>query len=314
MTDPSELAGGQDQDVALTEAGASGADGRESESNFFNRAIRSVAGLFGARDEASDADAGEPAEAETPTTQAAPKSEAEIREEARREAQSLKDREVRDFRRTWALERAEQGDLDALVELATKYGDAGFAKQELAKHGAVYEAGQVTLRETEEQQAGQQAEEQMTQAANALVPYFDQAVLKPVLDAVPDDATRQALIALTAGSIDGRTQAVTKALDAIRADAADKLLSDEKFVRRMLGREAFRKGLITEPVANKQLRAYFRGELDETDLNPGVGRGGGLERESDVMNAQIRAAAGIADARALTTGGRASRAAPDDDE
>lgn len=320
-TDPSTLAGDQaEQDVAQTGAGASGADARDTESGVMNALIRGasrVVGLFRDDEDDSGDDAGEQDAGDAETPKQPTRSEAEIRAEAQREAQSAKDREVRDFRRGFATQRADAGDLDPLIELAEKYGDTAFVKQELAKRGAVYEAGQVTLKETEAQQTEEQRHRAAGEHAATLTPFFDNALLTPVLAAAPEDV-RRAIEAEGIEGLDGRTKAVTKAIEAIKAqaaeDAATKLLTDEKFVARMLKTEGFRKSLITEPVANKQLRAYFRGELDEADLNPGVGRGGDPQRENDVMNAAIRGRAASSIERGPTERAAARNRDLDDDE
>lgn len=312
------------QDVAQEEAGASVAQERDSESSVMNRLIRGagrvVGSIFGNEDDSARDDAEQEAK---PEATAQPKPQVDLNDpavqaEIDRRAQSLKDREVTRLRRESAAKAADDGDPARLVELAESgnEGDVAYAERELARRGFTYEAGQVTAKRVQAEQSTEEQQAVGSQIAATLVPHFDQAVLEPVLKAAPKEF-QDRVIAEGIEGLDGRTKAVTEAIEAIKADAekqtAVKLLSDEKFVARMLKTEGFRKGLITDPVANKQLRAYFRGELDEPDLNPGVGRGGGLERENDVMNAEIRAAAGLAVDR-TATGRRAERDAPDDDE
>lgn len=287
-----------DQPVEQADAAASGSS-QESESGWMNRAIRTVAGFFGADDEASGTDREQQA-AETEATsadaqQGTQPDEAAIQERIRREAQSLKDRELVRERRSWAQQRAEQGDVEPLRQLAER-GDP-WAQRTLAEHGETFALGEIKAKELRAQTQAEGMHEQVAGLAGV----FDGAYLEPLLAALPDQAQAHTIRSETVG-IEGRQQAVGTVLTSLRkhwqSEAVTKALNDEGFVTDLLKSDGFRSALVKNPVANKRFRAYFRGELDEPDHNPGVGPGRGGERESDVMGALIAAEAGFVRDRA----------------
>lgn len=258
----------------------------------FGRAV----GVVGADDDTSSTTQ-EPASRDTAATTEADQQPEQITltraeyDAQQREWQSRKDREVNqarlDLTRNHAKERAEAGDLAPIRSLAEK-GDR-WALQQLEQQGDTWALGEIKQAEL----AQARAMEGMTEQVTGLAVHFDQAYLEPLLAALPDQAEADKLRASTVG-IDGRTATTQAVLASLKkhwqAEASTKLLGDEAFVRQALGDTTFRREMLKNPVVNKQLRAYFRGDLNEPDLNPGTGPGRGGERESDVMNDAIRGA------------------------
>ncbi|HKE13847.1 MAG TPA: hypothetical protein VKB80_03205 [Kofleriaceae bacterium] len=284
---PSEESSSQEEAAA-----ASGAD-EETESGFFNRALRGMRGWLGARDE----DASRPAEEQPPppskeTTPPAP----EVAEpetytvtaaELQRLVQSQKDRELAAERRRFALERAEQGDVGPIRQMAER-GD-GWARQQLAERGETWALGEIA--QADYQRQAQAALDPIPHVAATL----DQAMLHPILGALPLEE-EQRIVGKGIVGPEGRQAAITESIKVIQRearhqgaeDAVTKALSDAPFVSRLLKSEAFRQALLKDKVASKQFRAYFRGELDEPDLNPAAGAGASRQAENEFMNNLLR--------------------------
>jgi hypothetical protein len=272
-------------DAGTPEPGAASPPRRESESGLMNRFLRGVSGLFGQDDEPSDA-AAEPPPPEAPpppepTAPAEPERLTVTAEEFQRAVQSAKDRELVRERRDWAKARADEGDLAPIRQLAER-GDA-WAQRALAEGGDTWALGEIKQRELQEQQARENDPIPHVAAA------FDASVLHPLLGALPVEDERR-IVGQGIVGLEGRQQAVKAAIGALRAAAAEEAvtarLSDERFVAGLLKSEAFRQALIKTPAANKQFRAYFRGEVEEADHVPAVA--GARRRENDVMNDWLR--------------------------
>lgn len=281
----------QPQDTVEQDGAAASEPRQESESGVMNRLFRTVGGWFngtqdgdgGADQEQTDA---EPKATDPPTLTL---TQAELDERVARQAQSLKDRELARERWDHALSRADADfpDFGPLQELAAK-GDRR-AERELARRGATAELGEARGKAVAYEETNDAERERLAVIAGG----FDAALLEPVLQALPEKE-RDAILGDGIAGLDGRQAAVTKAIAAIRRTAqketAAKLLGDEAFVRDLLGDSAFRRELLKNPVTNKQLRSFFRGELDEPDLNPGSGPGARTEGENAEMNQAFRAA------------------------
>lgn len=283
-----------EQDVAA----ASDAD-RETESGLMNRLIRGVGGIFGrVSDPSAEPEEQAAASEATPEPDKVVLTRAEL-DAREREWQSRKDREVAQTRvqltREHAREQAEQGNLEPVRRLAEQ-GDR-WAHNALVESGDAWTLGENEIKRAQAEQAAESVGAQVTGVAL----HFDQAYLEPLLAALPDQAEAARLRAATIG-IDGRaqtTQTVLKSLEQHwKAEGVRTALDDETFVKSLFGSEAFRRALVASPVPNKQLRALFRGDLNEPDLNPGSGPGRGGDTESAVMNDAIRDAWRGADARA----------------
>lgn len=292
--DRTEVAEGQQTDSSVASQAPDSGSRSEREHNWFNAAIRKGAAFL--RGAAFDLDepedkAPEPVE-ETPAEQPGTITEAEAAERERRAAQSERDRVQAQQRWDEAIEAADREDPTLLTRLAEQ-GNAR-AERELERRGLTYELGQV--RGTALRQADH------TEAQDTLIKTvagaFDEAVLNPLLSALPEDEQKKILGDGIAG-MNGRKTAAEAAVTAIRRRAVVDAFSDERVARQLLGPDsAFRKALLSNPTTNKTLRALFRGELDEPELNRGLEAGYGGERENDVMNAAIRRSARAAEDRA----------------
>lgn len=292
------------QDAAADAAAASDR-AQEAESSFFNRMIRGLAGVVrGGRDADASAPAAEPpSDAAAPTTDpgsqpppAQPEQITLSRDAFDRAVQSRSDQILARHQRDWAKERADAGDLAPIRTLAEK-GDP-WAQRQLAENGDTWALGEIKQRELQEQQARE------ADPLPIIATSFDQAILHPLLGALPKE-DEERIVGQGLVGLDGRQQAVTQAIASLKqhaaAEALTKALDDEPYVTRMLGASAaFRRAILGHPVLSKQLRALFRGELDEPDLAPGLGPGGGGARENDVMNDFIRGLARQAEARGPT--------------
>lgn len=286
--------GQEPTEVVAEEPSASVAE-QESENGFMNRLIRGVGRIFQADDEDSAGDREQEAEPQATQPKVVTLTEDELNERVNRQAQAEADR--RETARAWdhALRAADAEDYGPLAELAASGNRK--AERELAKRGATSELGEARGRAVQTEEQTDAERERLTVIAGG----FDEALLAPLLAAVSDEA-RDKILGDGIAGLEGRKSAAEQAIAAIRSEArkeaATKLLDDEKFVKDLLGDTTFRQQLLKNPVTNKQLRAFFRGELDEPDLIPGSGRGQGGERENDVMNDGIRAAWLGADSRA----------------
>ena len=281
---------------------ASGAP-RESASSFFNRVLRGARDLVGGGDPTPSAGDGEPGDAgraeqpperpATPTGETQPQQPAQPEtvtvtpEQLARMVQSQKDRELVAERRRDAFERAEAGDVGPIRRLAER-GD-GWAKAQLAERGETWTLGEIA--EAEIKAAAQAAQDPIPHVA-AL---FDQAVLHPLLGALPQ-TEEQRIVGQGILGTDGRRAATEEAIKVLQrearhegaAGAVERSLTDAAFVGRLLRSETFRQALIKTPAANKQFRAFFRGDLEEADLNTAAGAGSAGRRENDFMNSWLR--------------------------
>jgi hypothetical protein len=280
--------------------GASASDQpQEPASGLMNRFIRGVSGLFGRDDEASEpvaeqesapaptADEGSPPPPAQPTyTQA----------DFDRAVQSRSDQLLARQQRDWAKSRADAGDLQPIRDMARRRDP--WALQQLEQNGDTWELGEIKAQELREAQARE------NDPLPILASNFDQAILHPVLGALPKE-DEEKIVGQGLVGLDGRRQAVTQALARLKTHAASeaiaKALDDEGYVSKLLGDSAaFRLAILKHPVLSKQLRALFRGDLNEPDLNPSLGPGGGGQRESDVMNSFLRGLASDAERRGPT--------------
>ena len=267
---------------------------RAGEHSWFNRTIRGVAsavrGAVLALDQPDEQEAEKPAE-ETPE-QPTGITEAEAAERERRAAQSGRDRALAQLRWDEAISAADQEDPRLLTELAEQ-GNAR-AERELERRGLTYELGQVRATSLREADRASAQDGLIKTVAAA----FDEAVLNPLLSALPEDEQKRILGDGVAG-MDGRKSAAEAAVKAIRRRVATDLLNDPKVVRELLGTDsAFRKELLRNPTSNKSLRSMFRGELDEPELLRGLEAEYGGQREHDDMNGRLRAAAAASQDRA----------------
>lgn len=271
---------------------ASGAERETSENGFWRRLLSGVRDAFGADDEDASAEPPpepEKAAAETPPVEqpAGEQTYTLTAEQFRRAVQSQKDRELVSERRAFALERAEAGDIAPISALAER-GD-GWAKQQLADRGETWRLGEIAEAELKAQRARE------TDPVPIVADAFDRAVLWPILGALPEDEEKRIVGTGIVGA-DGRQKAVEDGIRVIQREArhagvqegVEKALSDPAVMARLMKSEGFRSALLKNPVANKQLRAFFRNELDEPDLNPPVGAGSGRRRENDFMNDLLR--------------------------
>lgn len=285
----------QDQPTAPAGEAASDAP-RETESGFMNRLLRGLGRGLGAREPAADASGAREGEQAAPAPEAgddagAPETvtltQAELAERERA-WQARKDREVAQERqrleRQHALDRAERGDVDPIRRMA-EAGDRWALKQ-LADQGETWALGEIRQKEL-----AQDAEfEAVKQQVSGTAAYFDQAYLETLLNAHPDKA-KAAEIRSGVMGLEGRAAAVEQVLKDVRAHAraegATRALSDEKFVASLLKSEPFRRALIENPVAAKQLRLHYGGGT-EPDLNGGQPTGAPAG-EHEAMNAGLRA-------------------------
>ena len=267
---------------------------REPANGLMNRFLR---GLGWGRDAEPSADeAAEPAPSEAPAdaplerpVTPPPATEERIsltQEELRRLVQSQKDRELSAERRRDALQRAEAGDIAPIRTLAER-GDA-WAKQQLAERGETWALGEIHERELREQ-AKRDADPLPGIAAD-----FDRSVVWPLLGALPIEDERRIVGADGIRGMDGRQKAVEESIKVIRREAGKeaaeaavtRALADEDFVADLLKSPAFREALVKVPAANKQFRAYFRGDREEGDIAPAAA--GSRRRENDFMNDLLR--------------------------
>jgi len=258
-TDPGSV--GQD---GAAEGAAASSEARESGGgSIFDRAIRTVSGLF-ASDDASDAPK------EQASTPAEPASDPDrvtlTREEYQRAVQSAKDREIARERRDWAVERASQGDLAPIRQMAEK-GDR-WAQSQLAEQGDTWALGEIKAAEI----AAARAHEGMAAEVTGLATHFDTAYLEPLLAALPDQTEAARLRATTVG-IDGRQQTTQTVLAAL-----------EKHWRAE-GAKAAEAALRRNPAVLKQVVLGERASREEPDEVVGVGAVG-----RDSPDARIRAA------------------------
>jgi hypothetical protein len=310
------------QPVDQADAAASDAP-QEAESSFFNSMIRGLAGVFGrGRDDEPSEPAAEQESATAPTAdQAAQQPQAQpsyTQADFDRAVQSRSDQLLARQQRDWARSRADEGDLTPIRTLAEK-GDP-WAQRQLADNGDTWALGEIKQRELRE------AQQRENDPLPILATSFDQAILHPILGALPRE-DEEKIVGQGLVGLDGRQQAVTQAIAALKRHAADealvKALDDPAYLRQAVQSETFRTGVLSHPVRGQQLLARHRGEVVEPDLNPGSGPGRGGTRENDVMNQLIRGLAQGAEARApreraAGAGARSGRAvnldALDDDE
>jgi hypothetical protein len=252
---------------------------RETQNGLMNRFLRGVGSLF--RDEdASDDAPPEQAPAKEPDASSTPPEPERLTmtaDEFRRAVQSAKDRELVAERRQAATEAAEQGDLAPIRKLAER-GD-GWARHQLAERGDTWALGEIA--QAEEIARAKAAEDPVPAIATS----FDQAVLWPLLAALPRDEEAR-IVGQGIVGLAGRQQAVEDAIGVVRREAATAALADEKFVASLLKSESFRAALIKTPAANKQFRAFFRGETEEPDHVPAAASS--RRRENDFMNDLLR--------------------------
>ena len=261
---------------------------QEAESSFFNRMIRGLAGVVGGgRDPEPSEPAAEQETPPAPTPDAASQQPVDATQtpEFRAAVQAAKDRELVRERREIATTQAEQGNLQPIRDLAER-GDQ-WALRQLEKNGDTWALGEITAKQLREQQARE------NDPVPVLATSFDQAILWPVLGALPKEEEDRIVGPNGIQGFDGRQKAITEAVASLKRHAAEealtKALDDEAYARKLVGESsALRQVLLTHPVLAKQLRAMFRGEIDEPDLAPGYGPGRGGQRESDVMNQMIR--------------------------
>ena len=278
-----------------SETSAASPPAREPANGLMNRFLR---GLGWGRAEAPSADEAaeqsdtpeQPAETPplertvTPPAPEAPRTFTE--DEFRRAVQSAKDRELATERRRDALGRAEQGDIAPIRSLAER-GDA-WARQQLAERGETWALGEIHERELREQ-AKAAADPLPGIAAD-----FDRSVVWPLLGALPLEEERRIVGTDGIQGMDGRQRAVEESIKVIQREAGraaaesavTKALADEDFVAQLLKSPAFREALVKVPAANKQFRAYFRGDREEGDIAPAVAAS--RRRENDFMNDLLR--------------------------
>ena len=293
--EPSQVAADPQSEAEQASQPASETEKRDTEHNWFNRTIRGVAsavkGAVLALDEPEDKEAETPPEPQPETP--AQISEAEAAERERRAAQSERDRITAQTRWDQAISAADQDDPRLLTELAEAGNQR--AERELERRGLTYELGQVrasTLRAADHVQA-------QDGLIKTVAAAFDEAVLNPLLAALPEDEQRAILGESGIAGMDGRKAAAEAAVNAIRRRAVSDAISDERVARALLAPDsAFRKALLANPTSNKSLRALFRGELDEPELLRGLEAGYGGETEAVVMNTAIRRAARATEERA----------------
>lgn len=257
---------------------------RETQNGLMNRFLRGVGGLFGRDEDASDDSQPEqPTAAEPEPPPPAPEAErlTMTADEFRRAVQSAKDRELVAERRHAATEAAEQGDLAPIRKLAER-GD-GWARHQLAERGDTWALGEIA--QAEEIARAKAAEDPVPAIATS----FDQAVLWPLLAAIPK-AEEERIVGQGIVGLAGRQKAVEDVIGVVRRESVTAALTDEKFVADLLKSEAFRAALIKVPAANKQFRAFFRGEVEEADHTPAVA--GARRRENDFMNDFLRQSLG----------------------
>jgi hypothetical protein len=276
-----------------------------SESGVMNRLIRGVTRTLGfgrdddregEREQRDDATDGADDTQQQETAPPDPLEDPRVQERIRREAQSLKDKEL--FRERWndAIEDAEVGDPTKLAKLAEAGNRA--AEKELAARGFTDELGQVRGRLVQEEDRHQAAAQNLTHIATA----FDGAILTPLLETLPE-ATRAKLEDAAEAGLEGRTKLVHAAVAAIKREAeqaaATKLLNDEKFTRQLLREDGpFRREVLRNGAVGKRLLGRYRDEADEPDLNSGMDAGGRTRRENDEMNDALRRSWQGADYRA----------------
>jgi len=264
---------------------------REPANGLMNRFLRGLG--FGRDEESSEPAAAEteqpePPEAPTPEPPPPPDDRVTLtQDELRRLVQSQKDKELLQERRKDALERAESGDILPIRTLAEK-GD-GWARAQLAERGETWALGEIA-----------QAEElrRRTQAAGtemlpAIATSFDQAVMWPLLGALPVEEEKR-IVGEGIVGMDGRKSAVEESIRVIKRDAAreaaegavTKALADPAFMGELLKSASFREALLKVPASNKALRAHFRGDLEEGDIAPSASSS--RRRENDFMNDLLR--------------------------
>jgi hypothetical protein len=285
-----------------TDGAAASDQPREAESGFMNSLIRRV---WGGRSQDADSSEERTEERTSDRPGAMPPPAAEQPadlipreqfEAERRRWQSQADQQVHQFKRDQAVEQAEAGNLEPIRTLA-EAGDR-WALQQLSERGDVWARGEIAVKadlaEREAERSGRVFRESAEFAAAAL----DQAYFEPLI-ALVDDPGKAAKIRAEAIGDAGRAAAVKTILahakSAWQAEAVTAKLADEGFVRSLFGNDAFLTELRSGKVASKMLRAHFRGDLEEPDLAPGLGRGAGGDRENDVMNEAIRGAWRLAD-------------------
>jgi len=266
----------QTVDQATEAPDAASPPSRETQNGLMNRFLRGVGGLFGRDEDASDEGQPEQAtaqEPEAPPPAPEPERLTMTADEFRRAVQSAKDRELVAERRQSATEAAEQGDLGPIRKLAER-GD-GWARHQLAERGDTWALGEIA--QAEEIARAKAAEDPVPAIATS----FDQAVLWPLLAALPQ-AEEARIVGQGIVGLAGRQKAVEDAIGVVRREAATAALADEQFVSALLKSASFRAALIKTPAANKQFRAFFRGDVEEADHVPAVANA--RRRENDVMN------------------------------
>lgn len=274
----------QDQDADAEErASAASPPRREpADHGLMNRFLRGLG--FGGRDEdASDEAPPEQAAATPAPAPAEPEPErvTMTAEEFRRAVQSAKDRELVQERRADAAARADAGDLAPIRTLAEK-GDP-WAKHQLAERGETWALGEIAQAE-EIARAKREAD-----PVPAIATSFDQTVIWPLLAALPE-AEEKRIVGSGIVGMAGRRAAVEDAIGVVRREAVTSALSDAAFVSRLLKSESFREALVKNPAANKQFRAFFRGDAEEPDHVPAAASS--RRRENDFMNDLLRYGAG----------------------
>jgi hypothetical protein len=250
----------------------------ENESSLMSRFIRGVSGFFGG-DASSDADAETGATEEQTTDQTVsdepawtpPATRAEHDALVRREAQSMKDKELARIAREQQATRT-QADWDRI--------------KALAEGGDTWAMGEWATEQVRQAAAREQQDAAYAQFLSTHVPLFDKSYLDPLLSALPKDAWTP-IVGDGLTTLEDRAAAMPRIIAAHREKAVADALTDESFVRRLLGSQSFRVAWAKSPVVREQYLATMRGDVDEPDAPPGTAVG----RSAD-MDAILRAGFG----------------------
>lgn len=272
--------GAQDPTQAVADAAPiPSTEARETESGLMTRFIRRVSGVFGGDDGPSEPLSEEQATEESteqdgPAEPAwtPPQTKAEHDEMVRREAQSMKDKELAKIR-----------DLATGQRTAAEWARI----KALADNGDTWAIGEWATEQIRQQAEQEQKDAAYGQFLSTHVPLFDKAYLDPMLDGLPKDVWAP-IVGEGLTTLEERAAAVPKILAAHRERGVADALTDPGFVRKLLGSQSFRAAWAKSPVVREQYLATLRGEVVEADAPPGTAAGRGHD-----MDAIIRAGFGV---------------------